>query len=231
MIRNAARLLILIIAGSLILDHLGLASNTLTVVVIVLGILVLLGIRDVLTDVIYGFIILVGQPFSKGDIVQVPGMSEDEWGWVTSIRSRATHISTVDNRTLVIPNRLLGVNQITNYSRPDPSYRMSTDLNLAYGSDFAHVQQILTQATQAVDGVLADKEVDVFFEQFGPSTQVVRVRWWIASCAQEHEMNSRVNAALEAALVTAGLVPAYAALDVHIEREQSETTDGVQEQT
>ena len=171
MLKHAGRLLIYLTGISIGLSHFGLANNAISIVLFAVGIVILLSIKDVITDIIYGFIILVGKPFREGDAIHIPSMQEGDWAWVSQIGSRDTHIRTRDNRILVVPNATMGTNQVTNYTFPDPSYRVYTDLHFAYGTDFDQIQTLLEQAVRGVDKVLANKPVDVIFLQFGPSTR------------------------------------------------------------
>lgn len=217
MLKHAAKLLVYVAGVSIGLSHFGLANNAISIVLIAIGVIVLLSIKDIITDVIYGFIILIGQPFREGDVVHIASMDAGEWGWVTEIGSRDTRIRTRDNRMLVVPNVNMGANEIANYTRPDPTYRVQTDLRVVYGSDADQVQSVLEQATRGVDGVLPDKPVEVLYWQFGASARIMRVRWWIATCEQDTEMIGKVNAALEAALSAANLQIAYATIDLNVQ--------------
>jgi MscS family membrane protein len=217
MLRHAGKLLVLVTGVSIGLSHFGLVSNTIVIVLLVVAVLVLFSIKDIMTDIIYGFIILVGQPFRVGDAIHVDLMDGRDWGWVAEIGSRETRIRTRDNRMLVIPNALLGSGKVVNYMSPDPSYRVQTELHVVYGSDFSHVRQVLEQATRGVEGVLADKPVEVLFRNFGMSGRTVLVRWWIASCEQDFDMVDQVNAALEKALVAGDIQIAFTKLDVQVD--------------
>ena len=219
MLKHAGNLLIYLTAISIALSHFDLANNAISIVVFAVAVVIVLSIKDVITDTIYGFIILIGKPFREGDAIHVPYMTNDEWAWVSKIGSRVTHIRTRDNRILVIPNATMGTNQVTNYSLPDPSYRVQTELHFAYGTDFAQIQTLLEQTVRGVDDVMTDKPVEVIYLQFGPSTRIVRVRWWIATCEHEVQIVSRVNVAIEAALVAANIEIAHTTFDLNIKKE------------
>ena len=108
-----------------------------------------------------------------------------------------------------------------NYNYPDTKYRLQSDIGIAYGIDFDHIQKTATEAVRNVDGVLADKPVDVFFIEFGDSARKVRVRWWIASFHNQWPVINGVNIALESAFEKAQIDMPYNtyALRVHMENE------------
>jgi small-conductance mechanosensitive channel len=217
MLRNAGKILVYVTGVSIALSHFGLINNAVTIVLFAVAVVVLLSIKDIMTDFIYGFIILTGQPFRVGDAIRVSRMDERDWGWVAEIGARETRIRTRDNRILVIPNGLLGPDQVVNYMYPDPACRVQTDLHLAYETDFDQIQQIVKQATRSVEGVLADKPVEVLHWRFDRFGRVVRVYWWIASCEQDYQITTRVNGALEAALATAGTQIGYTSVELQID--------------
>ncbi len=126
-------------------------------------------------------------------------------GRVLEIGTRTTRILTGNNRMVVVPNSQIGVSQVINYSYPDPTYRLETDLGIAYGSDMPQVRKVIQDAIQAVEGVLQDKPIEVYFLEYGDSSRIVRVRWWIRSYDQHRSMQDKVNSALEVALASAGI--------------------------
>ena len=213
-LKNAGKLLVFVTGASIALSHFGLINSAIAIVFLTVGVVVLLSIRDVITDIIYGFIILVGQPFRVGDAIHIQSMDPNDWGWVVDIGSRETRIRLRDNRTLVIPNAALGSDQVVNYMLPDPTFRIQTDLHLAYGIDFDRIQPLLAQATRAVSGVLPDRPVDVMLWRNFRYGYVVRVRCWLANCEKDNEVISSVNAALKSALDAAGVEMGYPSIDV-----------------
>lgn len=203
MAQHFGDLLVLIIAGSFGLSHLGININVLSAVIIVLGVIISFGAQDMISDMISGFIILVDQPFRVGDAILIKGI--DTWGDVLEIGTRTTRIQTGDHREVIVPNSQIAQSQVINYTYPDPRYRVQTDIGVAYGSDADKVQQVIVNAVRGVEGVLPDKNVDVLYLEFGDTARLVRVRWWINNYHHEKAMLDKVNIALETALTEAGI--------------------------
>jgi MscS family membrane protein len=202
LLQHSSYILVIITAVVIGLAHFGIANNILSslLVIIVLGLL--LAAKDTISDIINGFIILIDQPFRPGDAIQIEGWSE--WGWVAEIGARTTRIRTWDNQLVIVPNSSINASQVINYTYPDPTYRMQTDIRLAYGTDLTHIRRVIKQALRGVEEVLPDKPVKIFFRQFGDSTRLIRVHWWVSNCDKEFYMTDRVNAVLEEALLEAG---------------------------
>ncbi len=80
-----------------------------------------------------------------------------------------------------------------------------TLLAAACGSDPDKAQQVIVDAVRGVDGVLPDKNVDVFSLEFGDLARKVRVRWWIEDYHNKKYLLNKVNISLEATLTEAGI--------------------------
>jgi small-conductance mechanosensitive channel len=207
----------LILALSIGLAHFGANANTFYLTLVIIGLILSLAGRDIITDALSGFIILADQPFREGDSLHIKDLNT--WGDVLEIGTRTTRIRTVDNRELIVPNSQISKSQIVNYNYPDPRYRVQTDFRVAYGIDIDRIRKTATEAVRGVKGVLDDEPVDVLFIEFGDSARKVRVRWWIATFHDEWHALDRVNAALESAFEQAHIDMPYETYDlrVHIE--------------
>jgi small-conductance mechanosensitive channel len=213
-----ANYFIVIIALAIGLDHFGIDVSPISATLLVIGILIVLAAKDVISDVISGFIILGDQPFRAGDVIQLQEL--DTTGTVESIKTRATHIRTSADREVIIPNSKIIDGQIVNYSHPYPRFRIDIDIGVAYGSDTAQVQQVLTKAVRSVKGVKPNKAVDVYFHEWGDSAKTMRVRWWIDSYGDKNQVLDKVNTAIEKALASAGIDSPFATYAVNLMREE-----------
>jgi small-conductance mechanosensitive channel len=151
------RLIVLIFVAALTLSYFGV---NITGFAFILGIIVLafsLAGRDILTDIISGAMILIDSPFRIGDRLELPSI--DSWGDVVEIGMRSTKILSMENRMVVLPNSLIGKNQIINYSYPDPSYFNLVKVVVAYDNDPDQVSEILEAAIRSVEGVQKEREV------------------------------------------------------------------------
>jgi small-conductance mechanosensitive channel len=110
---------------------------------------------------------------------------------------------------VIIPNSLIGQSQVINYSYPDPSLRVQTDIGVAYGTDIDLMKQVIVEAVRGIEGVLPDKPVDVLYVACGDSARQIRVRWWIDDVNDQYFTLHQVNAALELALSEAGFDMPY----------------------
>jgi len=121
----------------------------------------------------------------------------DTWGDVVNIGIRSTQVRTRDNRLIIVPNTVVVDSVVINYSLPDSTYRLQSDIGLGYNLDIGKVQQMIRETVRQLDGILPDKPVDVWFTEFGDSSNTIRVRWWVASYSEKRRSTDSVNAAIQ----------------------------------
>ena len=202
-LQRSSYIVVLIIGASVGLSHFGIQITVLAAALILGALALSLGARDVISDAISGFIILVDQPFRVGDVIAIEELNQ--WGDVIDIGTRTTRIRTRDERFAIVPNSRIGASQVINYTFPDPEYRVYSDIWVAYGSDFDRVRRVAHDAVRGIDGVLPDQPVDVLFHEYGVTARVMRVRWWIDDMHKEKRITDRVHEALEIAFHKAGI--------------------------
>jgi small-conductance mechanosensitive channel len=157
-----------------------------------------LAAKSTLEDFFSGFLIMFDRPFLIGDRIEI--MELDTWGDVVDIGLRSTRVRTRDNRSVVIPNSIIGRSLIVNYSRPDTQYRIQIELGLAYGTEVEVARETIINAVRMVEGVLPNRKVEALFLRFGETALIFRVRWWLDSYYDARRMFDKVNSAIYAAL-------------------------------
>jgi len=203
LLKRISQIILILIAGAVLLGYFG---------VNILAIAAALGLG--------GF---------AGDRIDVPAV--DTWGDVVEIGMRSTQVITRDNRLVIIPNSAVVDNQVVNYSQPDPTYRLQTDIGIGSGENIGDVVRILTEAVQQVEGVLPEKSVDILFTGFGDSSNTFRVRWWVASYADKRRVTHKVCRAIQEAATKEGIDMPYTTytLDnqVYIHKNDDDKTDTI----
>jgi MscS family membrane protein len=214
MITRGSNILIVIIGLTIGLAHFGINVTALTAALGIGGLAISLAAKDTVADAIAGTIILIDQPFRIGDRIEIQGV--DTWGDVTNIGLRTTRIRTRDNRLVIVPNSVIGNNQVINYSYPDPRYRIETHVDIAHGTDVETVRRLLIDTVSQVEGVLLEKPVDaLYIDMVGPAMRF-RVRWWIESYRDTRRMFDHVHTAIQRALNEAGIESPHVADNINL---------------
>ena len=124
------------------------------------------GLQDVIGNFISGLIMLVERPLRVGDWVTIG----DATGTIESIHMRGTTLRTFDNTTVLIPNRQLLGERVTNLTHGMARARIRLPVGVAYGSDPEVVRQILLGVARAHEWILDDPAPNVIFDAFGESS-------------------------------------------------------------
>lgn len=216
--KRSGYLFISIIVLSIILGHFGISDTLPIAFIVTVGLVIAIASKEAISDLVNGAFILLSHPFRVGDNIHLKEI--DTWGLVVEIGLHTTRIRTIDNREVIIPNSLIGNSQVINYSYPDPSLRIKTDIHVAYGTDIDLLQQVIKEAIYGVEGVLPDKPVDVFFLVFGDSALKIRVWWWIDDVNHQNPMLTQVNVVIKRALSEAGIEMPFPTYYLNMKKEK-----------
>jgi small conductance mechanosensitive channel len=129
-------------------------------------------LKDLLSNVVSGFLILTTRPFNLGDQI---AMKEFE-GTVERIELRATHLRTADNRLIIIPNADLYIATITN-NTASPCRRQEFLVGIDYAADLNQAFAVALRVTQETPGVLPDPAPDVLVHELASSSVHLKIRF------------------------------------------------------
>jgi len=203
----ALRLIVIISVIVLTLSHFGVNITGFAFILGVIILVISLAGRDILTDIISGAMILIDQPFRIGDRLELPSL--DSWGDVVEIGMRSTKILSMENRMVVLPNSLIGKDQVINYSYPDPSYFNLVKVMVAYDNDPDQVSQILETAIRSVEGVQTERDVVAWLMELTEYQMIYWTAWWVATYEDRYPVQNRVIRAMMRALKKAGVILPY----------------------
>ena len=129
--------------------------------------------QDITANFIAGVAMAIKRPMRIGDLIE----TNDVTGTVKQIELRSTWLETLDGRIVMIPNRKIYEEKLSNLSRKGER-RMELQVGVSYGDDLAVVKKVATAALETVQPRL-DRPVDVFFQAFGESSVDFCAHVWI----------------------------------------------------
>ncbi len=133
-----------------------------------------LALKDTIENAITGVLLLIQRPFKVGDVIKV----SDVTGTVADVAIRTTNIKTFDGLHVLIPNRHVYNEVITNWSYY-PTRRVTMTVGVAYETDLARAYRVLSEVVAATPGVLTEPAPTVSFEGFDESSIRMVFRFWI----------------------------------------------------
>ena len=113
--------------------------------------------KDSLSNFTSSVFIAVFQPFRVGDSVDFRG----EYGQIEDLTLRHTVIRTTDNKRIIVPNSIMGMEPIINWSIRDSEITWTVDFDLEKASDIDRAREIIIKVARSHPMVLKDKPLIV----------------------------------------------------------------------
>jgi small-conductance mechanosensitive channel len=209
---------VLIIGIVIVLDNAGIHLGALTVFAGAVGVGLGFGLRNIVSDLISGLIILAERPISIGDRIEVEGIGKQViTGQVQHIRARSTVIRTNDDIMIIVPNTNFIHSPVTNWHYDSPQVRFRLPVGVAYGSDVNKVRDALLAAAKEHPATLNDPEPNAYLEKFGDSTiDFELIAWSQAMSTKPRRFKSDLNFLIYKHLTEAGIEIPNPQRDLHI---------------
>lgn len=164
-------LLIFIIATKL-----GVESSSVAALIASAGVAVGLALQGSLSNFAGGILILFLKPFVVGDyIIENGGKTE---GTVKEIQIFYTKLSTLDNKTIIIPNGTLVNSTIINVTAK-PERQLDLKVGISYQADLRKAKEIVEGLLCEEDGVIKEEGIKVFVDSLADSSVILGIRAWV----------------------------------------------------
>ncbi|MBP5726394.1 MAG: mechanosensitive ion channel, partial [Clostridia bacterium] len=138
----------------LTVSTLGINTTSLAALLAAGGMAVGMALSGTLQNFAGGIMILVFKPFKVGDLIEAQGFM----GTVSEVTIVSTRITTLDNRSVILPNGTLFNGNITNVNTL-PLRRVEITVNVAYGSDAEKVKAAILEMIGSRPELFLDSSV------------------------------------------------------------------------
>lgn len=183
----------------------------------ILGFTVGFALQDVSANLVSGILLLFEQPFDIDDSIEVSGYA----GTVKAINLRATEMLTWDGLRVLIPNRDVFTNTITNYTRITQR-RIGLSVGVGYDSDLTKVEEIALKAVKDLEGTKEDPAPFFMVDSFGDSAINTTVYYWIDTKKESYPgMTNSGAVAIKKAFDAAGIDIPFPIRTVRLEKESA----------
>lgn len=156
-----------------VLGYWGIQLSGIAALVASAGVAIGLALQGSLSNFAGGFIILFIRPFKVGDYIETATYG----GTVEQIGLFYTHLITVDNKQILIPNGTLSNGSLINYSAK-PTRRVDLTFSVGYENDITHVKEVLNKIIERNKLILKDPEPFVAVSAHSASSVDFVVRAW-----------------------------------------------------
>lgn len=140
----------------------------------IIGLALGLAFQDIAANYFAGFMLSFRRPIVVGDLVETNGV----FGTVSEIELRSTYILTPQGQRVMIPNRKIFNEVLTNFST-NGERRVDVAVGVSYGDDLEKAEKVAIAAVEGLDGRMQDKPVQFFYEGFGGSSIDFQLRFWV----------------------------------------------------
>ncbi len=156
--------------------QLGINTTSFLTILGAAGLAVGLALKDSLSNIASGVMIVFLRPFTVGDVVTVAGTT----GRVERVNTFCTTLNTLDNMRVIIPNSSITTASITNIF-VNPTRRVDLVFGIGYGDDILKAKRIINELIAADSRILKDPAPNVAVSELADSSVNFIVRPWVKS--------------------------------------------------
>lgn len=196
---------IFIVAGVL-----NISTSSLLVGFSSIALAVALALKDSLSNLANGIIIIFNKPFRRGDHIEVDGVE----GKILNIKLLTCEIISFDNKRIIVPNSKMVNCSITNFTSM-PTRRLSLKFTVAYESDLNKVEEVLQKVVNNDKRILIKPKPSIFLSQHGESSLEYSVRIWVDT-ADYWSVNNELPRKVFDAFKENNITIPFNQLDVHL---------------
>ncbi len=158
------------------IGQLGVSTASLLTVLGAAGLAVGLALKDSLSSIAAGVMLMVLRPFTVGDYVTVAGQS----GTVQKVTIFHTQLSTPDNQRVLVPNGAILNDTVVNVTA-NPTRRIDLVIGISYADDMAKAREVVSRVLAAEPRVLPEPAPQVAVAELADSSVNLVVRPWVAT--------------------------------------------------
>ncbi|MBP7462540.1 MAG: mechanosensitive ion channel [Candidatus Delongbacteria bacterium] len=189
-VRDILYFIILIAVAVILLEMIfGVKPSTFIVTSTVLSAVIGLAMQDMLANVIAGIALQVEQPFRVGDWVKI----NDREGAIVEMSWRSTKLKTRENDYIIIPNTMVGKQEIFNYYLPETLHAIRIYIKINYQTPPHRVKNSILRVVNTHSEILSTPPATVFAYQFTDYAIEYEVKCWI----NDYFMMTRIHDELQ----------------------------------
>ena len=159
-----------------LISGLGFDTTSVAALVASSGVAIGLALQGSLSNFAGGVLILLLKPFAVGDYIIEDTNGKE--GTVKEIQIFYTKLTTIDHKTIVIPNGMLTNNSITNASAKDER-QLDLRVGISYDADIKKVKSVIENVLVKDASIIKNEQILVFVDDLADSAVVLGIRAWV----------------------------------------------------
>lgn len=193
------RTLIWVVTILIILDLFGFNTASILTVLGAAGLAVGLAMKDSLSNIASGVMLLILHPYKTGDFVTCGGTT----GTIKEMGLFSTIMETFEGIFVSVPNNAIFGSPITNFSR-NPMRRGVITVGISYGDSLPKGLEVLREMLDKNELVLKDPAPEVLVADLADSSVNITIRFW-AENEKYWEAYWQIKEQIKATIEDAGL--------------------------
>lgn len=212
-IAKFARLFLLLLAGLLALNAVGIDLAALTVFGGALGIGLGFGLQRIAANFVSGFILVGDRSIRQGDVITIG----ERFGVVKELRARYMVVRDRDGVDTLIPNENVISAEVVNWSYGDRAVRLKLQVQISYEDDPRKALALLERAATGHPRVLTEPAPASRVMAFEDNGVALELRFWIQDPEDGvNNVRSDLHLAVWDLFKEAGITIPYPQRDVHM---------------
>ncbi len=196
---SIARTFIWLFTVLIILDLFGFNTASLLTVLGAAGLAVGLAMKDSLSNIAAGFMLLLLRPYKVGDYIDCGSVS----GTIKEMGLFTTTLSTPDGIFIAAPNSVIFGTPVKNYSRNE-TRRVDITVGISYGDSLPQGIKILQSLMEKNEIILKDPAPQVLVADLADSSVNLTLRFWVPT-AKYWDAFWEIKGQLKETIESAGL--------------------------
>ena len=159
-----------------LISSLGFDTTSVAAVLASGGVAIGLALQGSLSNFAGGVLILLLKQFVVGDYIIEDTNGKE--GTVKEIQIFYTKLSTIDNKTIVIPNGMLTNNSITNATAKDER-QLDLRVGISYDADIRQAKNVIEELLEKDGCIIKNEQINVFVHELADNAVVLGIRAWV----------------------------------------------------
>ncbi len=172
--KNMIKVVLYICLALTIIGILGINTTSLVAMFASASLAIGMALSGTMQNFAGGVMILLLRPYRVGDYVEAQGQA----GTIKEISLFNTIITTVDNKTIYVPNSSISTGIINNYSQA-ATRRVDWNITISYGDDVEVARRVLIEMISSDKRVKQDPAPVVYLTSLSDSAVNISARAWV----------------------------------------------------